>query len=74
MENTTNPLKWDLLIEKKCPACRRRLKIADTLGGELVVCPDMSCGFAIGQEKFEDVCQDIKSRREERAPDKLRDF
>lgn len=73
-EPSQNPMRWDKLLEKRCPACGRKLKLADTLGGEIVVCPDLSCGFAIGREKFDDVCADILARREERSPDKLRDF
>lgn len=51
-------MKWNNLIENKCPRCAKRL--GHNLNTATLVC---RCSFKITEEKFSKICMDINNNR-----------
>jgi len=55
-------MKWDNLGDGRCPKCYSKL-IEDGLLAESLGCPDLDCGFKIGQVKFIEITSRVRRKR-----------
>ena len=50
-------MNWNNLLKNRCPKCK--LILWFDKDEEMIICPNISCGFMIKQKRMEMICIDL---------------